>query len=188
MEHKILTILQEYLRHDEAVLWHGSAEPCKLLEADDKGRIIRNWIITVIAFGALLGFYLTSAPQVSIALAAGIAIVMLIILIAPWSEWRKLKVQNYWVTNQRVISLVGTDECCGIDLALVDAVDVKKLSTGYDCLRLCKRIVNEPVKQMRWRSGNPADGGGEGEVGLVFYNIADAQGAMDAIRKAKEQA
>ena len=177
--------LGEFLESDETILWHGWAEPCKLLEETDKARIIRNWVIECVVFGAMLVFYLTMAASVNYKIAAAIVAVLVIVLFAPYREWRKLEHQQYWVTDRRVISGKGKNDFCGIDMELVDAVVVKRLSTGNDCILLCDRIVKEGDQLLRWRSGSPIDGKNPGEVGMVFYNVARAEEALDAIRSVK---
>ena len=177
--------LQEFLRDDEKVLWHGWAEPCKFLEGKDKTRIVKNWATACVVVGAFLAFYASMTDVVSVKFVVGTLVVLAIILCMPYMEWRKLADQQYWITDQRVITGRGKGNFCGIDMELVDAVDVKKLSTGNDCVLLCDKIVKEGEKQLRWRSGSPIDGKNPGEVGMVFYNVARAEEALDAIRSVK---
>ena len=178
--------LQEYLRDGENVLWHGWAEPCKFLEGKDKTRIIKNWAIACVVIGAFLIFYVNMTDVLSVKFIIGTLAVLAIVLCMPYMEWRKLKDQQYWVTDQRIITGRGKNNFCGIDMDLVDAVDVKKLSTGNDCVLLCSKIVAEGEKQLRWRSSSPIDGKVPGEVGMVFYNVARAEDALDAIRSVNE--
>jgi len=179
-----LETLQEYLKDGESVLWHGPSEPCCFLEGKDKPRIIRNWVITLVLFGGLFGLYLGSAAEKSATILVVFALVMAVILSSPYMEWRKLRNQYYWVTDQRVIACVAGD-LFSVDMRLVDAVDVKELSTGNKCVLLGRKIVDEGDKQMRWRGGTPATGSKAGEVGLLFYNVADAEGAVDAVRSVR---
>lgn len=177
-------ILQEHLRSGENVLWHGWAEPCKFLEGKDKTRIIKNWIIACVVFGAFLVFYMSAADVLNYKFMIGTLLILAPILCMPYMEWLKLRDQQYWVTDQRVITC-RKSAFCGVDMELVDAVDVKKLSTGNDCVLLCSKIVAEGEKQLRWRSSSPIDGNVPGEVGMLFYNVARAQEAVDAIRSVK---
>ena len=178
--------LQEYLRDGEKVLWHGWPEPCKFLEETDKTRIIRNWIIECIVVGAFLAFYVSMAVALSVKFIIGTLVVLVIILCSPYMEWRKLANQEYWVTDQRVISGRGKSDFTGIDMNLVDAADVKMLATGNGCVRLCRKIIDEGEKQLRWRSSSPIGGNTPGEVGMVFYNVAHAEEALDAVRSVNE--
>ena len=176
--------LREQLNEGEYVLWHGWAEPCAFLEETDKKRIVRNWVIECIAAGAFLVFYVSAADVLNFKIIIATLLILVLVVCAPYVEWRKLKNQQYWVTNQRVITGRGGN-FCGVDMELVDEVTVKKLSTGYDCVLLCSKIVAEGEKQLRWRSSSPMSGQTPGEVGMVFYNVARAQEAVDAIRSVK---
>ena len=178
-------ILQEYLKNGEHVLWHGWAEPCKFLEGKDKKRIIRNWAIECGIELAFVAFCVCLAENPNYKVILGTLVILAVALCSPYMEWRKLKNQQYWVTNQRIITGRGAGNLASIDMALVDAVDVKKLSTGNDCVLLCSKIVAEGEKQLRWRSSSPVEGRDVGEVGMVFYNVARAQEAVDAIRSVK---
>lgn len=177
--------LRKFLEDGETVLWHGWAEPCEFLAETDKPRIVKNWIIECVVFGAILAFYMTMAAQVSYMLVVVVLAVLVIVLMAPYREWRKLKDQQYWITNQRIISGRGKNDFWAIDMALVDVVEVKKLSTGNDCILLCEKVVKQGEKLMRWRSGSPSEGTMAGDVGMVFYNVVRADEAMDALRSVK---
>ena len=177
--------LREYLRDGEEVLWHGWAEPCKFLEGKDKPRILKNWGIASAVAGGFLVYYVNAVPTVEHKIIVVVLAILAVILCMPYVEWRKLTDQQYWITNQRIISSRGKKEFSGIDMELVDAVDVKKLHNGNDCVLLCGKIVKEGEKQLRWRSGSPAEGDVPGEVGMVFYNVVRAKEAVDTIRSMK---
>ena len=177
-------ILQETLKSGETLLWHGASEPCRLLEESDKPRIIRYWIITCVIFAGLFGSFLGVAVDKSAVILLVFALVMAVILYSPCIEWKKLQNQYYGVTNRRIITCMD-EEVFSVDMRLVDAVDVKELSTGNRCVLLGRKVVDEGGKQMRWRGGTPAVSGKIGEAGLLFYNVADAEGAVAAVRSAR---
>lgn len=177
--------LKNFLEDGETVLWHGWAEPCEFLAEEEKPRIVKNWIIECLVFGAILVFYMTMAAKVNYLIVGLILAVLVIVLMAPYREWCKLRDQQYWITNRRIISGRGENEFWAVDMELVDAVEVKKLPTGHDCVLLCEKVVRQGEKLMRWRSGSPSEGTMAGDVGMVFYNITCAEEAMDALRSVK---
>ena len=177
--------LKGFLDDGETVLWHGWAEPCDFLAEEEKPRIVKSWIAECAVFGAILIFYMTMAAEVNYLVAGLILAVWVIVLMAPYREWRKLKEQQYWITTRRIISGRGKNEFWAIDMDLVDAVEVKKLPAGHDCVLLCEKVVKQGEKLMRWRSGSPSEGTMAGDVGMVFYNIVRAEEALDAIRRVK---
>lgn len=177
--------LKNFLEDGETVLWHGWAEPCEFLAEEEKTRIVKNWIIECLVFGAILVFYMTMAAKVNYLIVGLILAVLVIVLMAPYREWCKLRDQQYWITNRRIISGRGENEFWAVDMELVDAVEVKKLPTGHDCVLLCEKVVRQGEKLMRWRSGSPSEGTMAGDVGMVFYNITCAEEAMDALRSVK---
>lgn len=180
--------LKAYLENGETILWHGWTEPFKMLEGKDGKRIIRNWVIAVLAFGTFFASYAFANETWDLTLTGAVLLAMVAMLATPYLRWKKLQKQHYWITNQRILVNEGNAAFLGIDMNLVETMDIKKIHTGNSCILLGTKIVNEGEKQLRWRSTMPALGNSADSVGMVFYNVnaAQAQAAADAFYSAKK--
>ena len=136
--------LQAALREGEYVIWQGTPDPYRLLDADNKKATLTTWIISIaIAAGlsvlytmyALSGDGSSLQPFVYI-LTIGFPFIG---FIDPYRDKRHINAQKMAITDQRVLvfhkSTASENNALEMRLESIDAIRVEEIEPGYS--RIC---------------------------------------------------
>lgn len=180
--------LRGFLRDGERVCWQGKTESFPLLENDAKWRILAKWIGTAVVTSAILLMYIGNNPERSVKVVGLVLLVAALLVISPIMERQSVLQQHYWITDQRVILMAKDRSLYYMELSEVDDFKTVKGKTVHDCLVLGSCLFGEIDRQLRWRACHPkADMQGSGDadqaVGLVLFNVSNAEGAAAHLRQ-----
>lgn len=182
--------LRAYLRNGEQVCWQGKTESFPLLENDAKWLILGKWIGTVVVAFAILMLYIGNNPEWSVKVVGLVLLVGTLLVISPILERNSVLRQQYWITNQRVILMAKDHSFYYMELSEIDAFQMVKGKTAHDCLVIGSCLFEEINRQLRWRACHPktdvqSDGHADQAMGLVLFNLSNAEGAAAHLRQRK---
>lgn len=182
--------LAEYLREGETVRWSGRTAPFPLMGERAKEQIVFKWVATAAATCALLGTYCSrGGGALSWKFIGLVVFVAALIIATPWIEQGSIMKQKYFITNQRVISLMGDKSTFYMELSELDGVQRVSLNGEADTLVLGSAIFEDIRRQLRWRACHPKTNlqGQEGQdkaIGLVLYGVRDAEIVLSLLQQA----
>lgn len=177
--------LKEALAPEEQVLWQGRTAPEKLLQASDRPKQIRLWIIFAVCVGLTLFalfpylIYLQRPRDVMVVSFLVVNAVPLALAMRPWMDRNDLeKRAMYAVTDSRVIALVK-DNVYSLPVNDLDwAVADRDGKAG--CLRFgaCVTKAKHDDRVDAVMSYTDDD---TGAVGMVFYHIDNVDAVADIL-------
>lgn len=181
-------VLRAFLRDGEQVCWQGKTESFPLLENDAKGLILAKWIGTVVVASAILLVYTGNNPEWNMKVVGLVLLVAALLVISPIMERQSVLRQYYWITNQRVILMAKDRSLYYMELSEIDDFKTVKGKTTHDCLVLGSCLFEEADRQLRWRACHPkadmqSDGNADRAMGLVLFNVSNAEGAAAHLRQ-----
>lgn len=182
--------LQAYLRNGERVCWQGKTESFPLLENDAKWLILGKWIGTVVVSFSILMLYISNNPEWSVKMVGMVLLVAALLVVSPIVERNSVLRQQYWITNQRVILMTKDRSFYYMELSAIDEFQIVKGKTNHDCLVIGSYLFEEINRQLRWRACHPktdvqSDGNADQALGMVFFNVSNAEGAAAHLRQRK---
>lgn len=183
--------LRTHLRAGEQVCWQGKTEEFPLLENDAKFKILAKWIGTVVVAFAILAMYISNNSETwSVKMVGGVIVIAALLVISPIWERKCLLDQRYWITDQRAILMTRDQSFYSMELSQIDDFQVVQGKTAHDSLVLGGCLFEEVDRQLRWRACHPktdvqSDGRSDEALGLVFFNVSNAEGAAAQLRQRK---
>lgn len=180
--------LRAFLRDGEQVCWQGKTERFPLLENDAKWLILAKWIGTAVVASAILLMYTGNNPEWSMKVVGLVLLVAALLVISPIMERQSVLRQYYWITGQRVILMAKDQSFYYMELSEIDDFKTVKGKTAHDCLVLGSCLFEEIDRQLRWRACHPkadmqSDGNADRAMGLVLFNVSNAEGAAAHLRQ-----
>lgn len=177
--------LKEILAPEEKVLWQGRTAPEKLMQAPDRPKQIRLWVI----FAAFVGLtlfvlfpyliYLQRPWDVLLVSFLVVNAVPLALAMRPWMDRNDLEKRSiYAVTDSRVIALVKDN----VYSLPVDDLDwaVANRDGKAGCLRL-GACVTKAKHDDRVEAVMSYTDDDTGAVGMVFYHIDNVDTVADTL-------
>jgi len=175
------------LRDGEQILWQGKCEPFALMDQGTRGKILAKWIGSVVASAVILGVYYTMNHEKKIGVAIAVLAIAALLIVSPFAERKKIVGSRYYVTNQRAIMSFADGDAFFINTEDIDGMKVVGDVAEKECIVIHSVLFDEIYKQLRWRACHPKaveSTSEQGKVmGLVFYNLKDAQAAVAALEK-----
>lgn len=179
--------LRRNLRKGETLLWESGPKRFPLLESKLKGKILGEWIVTLILAAWLLYVERDNA-NFGMGVQLLVAAVAFVVILSPIVEYYSLKRQKYYLTDQRAIVVTGDNAIYYMDYDKIgDTLVIDDVADGR-CIAMGEDILADVIRQLRWRACHPktdlqdADTRGQA-LGMVFY-LPD--GADQAIRLMKD--
>lgn len=161
------------LRQDESLLWESAPESFSLLEGKFCGRILAQWICTIL-FSFWLCYVERNRPEFGVGMKLLVAGVAAVIILAPIMEHYNLKKQKYYLTDQRALVRTVDGSWYYMDYTDIDECTVIRDVTRGACIAMGSTITGEVNRQLRWQACHPkidlqeTDRRGE-SLGIVFY-------------------
>lgn len=146
--------IKELLREGEELRWYSSVKPCKLLSAEAKDRQVKSWIISTIIYLVILISYLCTAEVIQFTVIGIIVALMIYNYACPYLDWKKVCVQKYWGTNERIIAKYKDNSIYFINLKDLDGYKRVAASDG-DSFVLGSAFYDFTNKHLRWRACRP---------------------------------
>jgi len=175
------------LRDGEQILWQGQSEPFALMDQGTRGKILAKWIGSVVAAVVILVVYYTMNHEKKIGVAIAVLAIAALLIVSPFMERKKIVGSRYYVTNQRAIMDLSGGDVFFINVEDIDGMKVVGDVAEKECVVIHSILFEEIYKQLRWRACHPKaveSSSEQGKVmGLVFYNLKDAQAAAAALEK-----
>jgi len=173
---QIQSKLKDTLRPEEEVQWAGSCQPFPLVCAENKAPMIIRWILSALVAAALSIVYAVwignSGGQynVIVELIILVACVYVAVLMPVLDRRTLMRDAAYFVTNKRVIVLMGDRPAialnrAGLNMKVVDGPN------GCSHVLLGAAINIKPRKYRITTILPPADKEGIAPTGAVFYQI-----------------
>lgn len=172
------------LNAGEHILWEGRTEPFHIIEGIEGYQAVFLWTI------CLCTLFLVTLIGIAGVLKEW-AIILMLLCIGVWSAlspimiWRKVRNQRYCITNRRVILIWPDGACCSMGMDRIQTLHTYDLSGERAVLTFADENCGEESLRLRERSAHPGirfdSNGNELIRELVFYNISDSQGAINAV-------
>ena len=181
-------LVKSRLRDGESILWQAAPEPFPLIEKGNRTSVLRLWIITLVAIGGLIAAYCSQNAAWEMRFVIGAAVIGLLIASVPFIERMRVSKQRFFLTNERAFLVVSNKKAYEMELAAIDEVEQVNDVANHACIAMGSSIFEFMRKEMRWRACHPkinmSDAENRGRVdGMVFYDVADAAGAMQILNK-----
>lgn len=181
--------LKAFLKEGEEILWSGKSEPFPLLDKRGGGgkKIIIKWIVVVVLAAALLMTYAANNDPVSPSFVLIVLAIAAILILSPIMEKNNVMDARYWITNQHIILMLKNKSIFSMKLESMDGFRIVRDEAPCPCLVVGSRIFCDINKQLRWRGSHPLDHPSTTEddnaQGIVFYNIKNADEAVDLLKQ-----
>lgn len=189
MKPEVKKNLDSILHPDEHVIWHSETKPFGILDGREGKKVLRQWVICTVvtaAFLVLVALYGNSTATVY----GCIALVYLVVMLAPISTYRTLQAQEYVITNERAIIVQPRNGAFAIDRENITDCALYTLSHPGEALAIGATLRGEGDKQLRWRAMNAkldrfakSESGLTYADGLVFYNVENGREALELLKK-----
>lgn len=181
-------VVKSRLRKGESILWQGAPEPFPLIEKGNRMSVLRLWLITLAAVGGLILAYCSQNAESETHIVVIMALIGLLIASVPFIERVRVSRQHFFLTNERAFLVVGAKKVYEMELAAIDEVEQVDDVANHACIAMGSSIFEYMREEMRWRACHPkinmSDAENRGRVdGMVFYDVADAEGAMKILNK-----
>ena len=190
MNDKMKQAFDETFRTGETILWEGETQPFRLLAGREGRGALLRWCVGAlcVAAGSLVTvLYHTFSPG----LFAAMALLYAVIAIAPVLTRAQLLGQRYYLTETRAVTIKTDGTVFTMSREKTDAVRLFPLENGA-ALALGSSLLEEGDRQLRWRALHPAENpgkfGGFNALGLVFYNVENAERALRLLQIDAEKA
>lgn len=181
-------LVKSRLRKGESILWQAAPEPFPLVEKGNRMSVLRLWVITLAAIGGLIAAYCSQNAAWEMRFVAAAVVIGLLIASVPFVERMRVRRQRFFLTNERAFLVVSSKKAYEMELAAIDEVEQVDDVANHACIAMGSSIFQFMRKEMRWRACHPkinmSDAENRGRVdGMVFYDVADAAGAMKILNK-----
>lgn len=180
MNEKMKTALGKTLRPGESIEWESETQHFRIQDGKEGQKTVLQWIISSLCYVAILGIYIAHnalTPRFVILL----SLIYFTLIVTPVLSYRQVLGQRYFLTNQRAILIRKDGIVCTMERDNINTVKLYPVKPGA-AIVLGKSIQNEGDKMLRWRSlhakENPNNVGGLNSLGLVFYNVRNAECAV----------
>lgn len=185
------SIAAKYLHQGEEIRWTGRPDTFSLLGKSAKPSVLLNWCVTGTLTVLFLAWYFlilcsgTFSP-VFVGLVLAVAAV---IMYAPVRKHRNLQGSHYYITNERAMVVTRDESHYCLELKDVDRVCRIQDTDGRTGLLLGSSLEPSLKRGVDWRSRTvkPAvrsEGPWDYAESLLFFRVADVDGAMDALHSA----
>lgn len=190
MNDKIKQALESTLADGEQVLWEGETQPFKLLDGKEGRKTLLQWIISTLCCGVFAAFRVAQGdltPTTGLVLLA----IYAVLILGPIVSSRQLLGQRYFLTNGHAILIKRDGMVYSMRIEDDTAAKLFPVKPGA-AVAIGQAVVEEGDKQLRWRSlhalENPGQFDGCNASGLVFYNVARAENAIQLLSEKAEAA
>jgi len=183
--------IQKILAEDESILWTGRPQMTKLFDEDTKKHSILRIIVSAAVGLALLGGYFAMCANSGTELKPMIPVVIFVCsffaISGIFTSFRALNKTTYYITNQNVILVRGSDKHFSLPLSMVDDTKVIRGDNGLDSLCIGSFACKTPKHKLRYagiecRRKELKDS--SFVYYPVFYNISDAKNVEQQLIKA----
>lgn len=179
--------MRAHLREGEEILWSAQPVRGKLMDEDNKGRIIRNsCIILGILIAFLIVYFIKNAGETNVLLVVVLVAVFAVIASEPFSTFAKLRKMHYVVTNRGIFTYDGQN-FKDLPYDLVDAMRIVTGSDGRQSLCIGSPTVKLSLGKLRQSGVNGVSEhiNGSNVFFPVFYNVENAEQARKLILEQK---
>lgn len=179
--------LRERLRENEMICWQGVQADFPLLDGANRRNILMRWMVTVGLTVVVLVLHISNEEVPNSGFVGLVVLAAVMIMGAPLVEWRSLRQQQYWLTNQRAFLMTRDRSLYSIELAKLDGFQVVGDQRTENCVVLGRCIFPEARGHLRWRACHPkidvCSQSRQGEaLGMVFYCVRNTAEAATLLK------
>lgn len=128
--------LRERLRENEMICWQGVQADFPLLDGANRRNILMRWMVTVGLTVVVLVLHISNEEVPNSGFVGLVVLAAVMIMGAPLVEWRSLRQQRYWLTNQRAFLMTRDRSLYSIELAKLDGFQVVGDQRTENCVVL----------------------------------------------------